>query len=495
MELKDLLKALVDLDEGSRKELIASLEGKDDSAGLSYEFGSVDNVCEDPDSSQLSFELGKSSEWTVNGLPGKASGITKEMVKEASEKKGLTYKASDNHVEVNTALSVKANSSKAGRDGYRPTKAQLAVINKMALEPQTEESGYVFELQMADQEIDRAYEHFTSEAITDMAKLSPGKPVLLDHSWSAKSIVGRIFKAKNDAGKLVQWAYFPETEGTKAITEGILSGMLNKLSVGFAIDYENMICDSCKNCIYDWEKCDHYPGGKDEEGKTVTITLKRVKDYHESSIIPVPCQPDSHIRLSYDPEKLAEASKKLDPALTNFIESMALSGKTFNRELFKGAGLVGGIVPIPGEKEAGDTIALGNNNTIQDSVMADEKLEAPAQEVEGTEEVATPDEAPEAPAQEEAPAAEPAKEAPKAEAQVKLELPAELTNAFVELSKAVESLQKGMEALDKKVDLAMTAPTEGLKALLAKEVAEEDEEEAPQTSWLYEKFFDQGEQK
>lgn len=474
--------------------------------------------------------------------------ITKEMVEKSIEKKGLSYKATDNYVSAESPVKLKATKQKT-RDSYRPTAAQLELINEMALEPQTEDSGYVFELLSSSTEMDRSYEQMDNKAINDMVKMTPGKPFFLDHNWNTKSIMGRMLKAKNEGGKLIQWAYVPETAKTKEFIEDLLNGNINRLSIGFSVDYNDMICNSCEKAIWDYE-CEHYPGGTDEKGNLVTVTIKRVKDYLETSGVGVPCLPGAGMRKSQeyadalqkafdesynDPKsagKILTLGSTNDPTqvigadyitITNgspfqptvVIDEKHLltSEKTAEKvkELLgspssKGASGTGGTIIIEcndkgvniksgvssvlrtvGSREKSAPSTIDSVNTIQDSDPVMEDNQVP--EVEVQEEVVDATEAPAAVVETVVtePEAAPAEKEVSTPAQTKAEVPAEVSEALVKLAAALEALSSKVEALDGKIESAKSESPMTIKQAMRNEETAETEAKA-EVHWLNEKY-------
>lgn len=476
-DFKDLSKLVA----GEGIELVN--DGKSVSIRLSYS----EILAGDGFSDTLSLKPGTG--FNLSNLSNKT--ITKEHVEKTIEKKGLKVKATDNKIEVSDQAQIKATKQKT-RESYRPTAAQLELINEMALDPQTEDSGYVFELVSSSTDMDRSYEHMDNKAINDMVKMTPGKPFFLDHNWTTKSTMGRLIKAKNEGGKLIQWAYVPENSKTKEVIEEIFNGNLNRLSVGFSVDYSDMICDSCNKSVFDYD-CEHYPGYPDEKGNIATVTIKRVKDFYEVSLVGVPCNPHAGTRKSLAEELSVKGCELASGASAN-LKAIGPSGQvgTIKSNESAGGDSGGGRITIVYngdlvEKTVDSTIF--SDNTIQgsDPVMEENK----ELEVQSLEQEETPaeDVAPEAPGEVEVPV-EPKEEEKEltSPVEVKVEVPAELTEALVKLAETMEALKNGLEALDKKVDLAMTAPTKGLRDLLKNEQEVVKEEKPLSPMGIIEKF-------
>ena len=200
---------------------------------------------------------------------------------------------------------------------YKASDEDLLKINKLSLIPLKAEDVYVFELQSADDQVDRSYEHFSTKALKSMAELAVKNKIPFitegdhDHQHRQKNVYGVVFDAQVKSGKLLYKTYIPNIPRNKNVLDAILTGLYSKLSVGFRMNpYKDFICDSCNKSLYS-ESCPHFPGGVDEKGKLVTATIKDVTDNFEISGVAVPCQTEAHIRGGKSAElKSVEAASK-----------------------------------------------------------------------------------------------------------------------------------------------------------------------------------------
>lgn len=475
--------------------LTVALQELEDAETAPKETNAEDNSTEDP---------------SRGGIP--------KSISDVIETKGLKLKEiDDSHVEAVVTL---AMTKKKSEDDYYPNEAQLAQINSFTKKTLKKEDVLVFELQSADMAIDRGYEHFSSKAISSMAAMSPNKPVLMDHEWEAKATVGKIFDAKNQGGRLVQLAYFPITESNKAVTENILNGLYDKLSVGFAINLEDYQCDSCKKSMFS-AACNHFPGEKQKDGSPVTATIKDVSDYYEVSLVAIPMQPGAHVRS-------VEKGQMIKALGSDLIQLSSGDVITLNeaREMI-------------GWDSISDPVDTINNDTTQVSVK---EPEMPEKDIVGTEleaqvtpEVIAP-EAPQAPAQD-APAAPAEKavdapEAPKApevvllskediaglaeevqtlkneikkDVEVKvdsteiLEVLNAVSEALKSLTEKADALATKIDVVEKKLDIASSVSTKAVEALLAEDTVDEEEQkniDLRKKFWVLDRFgIDLGGQK
>lgn len=255
---------------------------------------------------------------------------------EIIERKRLNLKERDGKVDKIVTLAMK----KARTDeDYLPTEEQLEIINRDHAKTTLSKSQVrVFELQSADTDVDRGFEHFTKKALTNMAALAVKNkiPFLLegdyDHQWRQKNTFGKVFDAKVEGKNLIYFAYIPVIEKTRSVLEAIMTGLYDKLSVGFSLDPKNYRCDVCNKSMMS-TACPHIPGMMDEKtGKVVTVSILDVEDNYEISGVAVPMQPGAHIRQS-------SVSTQLD---SNGTISLSLGENTIIDKINIGIG-TGGI--------------------------------------------------------------------------------------------------------------------------------------------------------
>lgn len=173
--------------------------------------------------------------------------------------------------------------------------AELSLINGQALRELTVEEVFTFRLAACDDQVDRDYERFTKEALEGLAPLFVGRPVLMDHRWSAGTQTARIYAAGVEEAegvhRLVLRCYMPRTEQTAPTITAIESGILRECSVGCAV--ERVICSICgadqaKTC------CQHMPG-REYDDRLCVMDLDGAKDAYEVSLVAVPAQPKAGI--------------------------------------------------------------------------------------------------------------------------------------------------------------------------------------------------------
>ena len=70
---------------------------------------------------------------------------------------------------------------------------ELELINKYTRRPLKEEEIYAFSVVLCDNEIDRDFERFSSEALDKMAELFVGVTGVMDHDPKSENQTARIF--------------------------------------------------------------------------------------------------------------------------------------------------------------------------------------------------------------------------------------------------------------------------------------------------------------
>lgn len=320
---------------------------------------------------------------------------------------------------------------------YYPDEEQLEEINRLSKIDLEKNQVVVFTLESADSDIDRHLEKFSPKALKKLASGNYSNPILLNHRAATDSVAGFIYRSGEvKSGKLIEHAAFPLSKSNEVIVENILNGMFGKLSVGFTMNWKDLMCNSCGKCIFS-KDCSHMPGMEDEKGQMVTMTIADVNEKYETSIVPIPAQRNAHIQnLSAVQGKADEFSGYLsvpENQKNAFIDSVVGISKTLQN----------------------DKINIGIETTIKDSVtMAGQEVEKQAEianEVENAEE-AEEMETVEAKATEVEPIEETAKSTEEVE--VTKEQPSE---EYKQLEVNISNLNDAVKAQDSKLETLMGA--------------------------------------
>lgn len=270
-----------------------------------------------------------------------------------------------------TFVKAKGDDAEVGvtRDKYRPTAKQLKLINKVALEDQETNSGFVIPFQATNKynEVDRGLQRLKDKGLNTLAKnavknaipyLVSSKSDCEDHTWKAINAYGFCIEAWTKDGGLFYNMYIPDNDETRPILTRMFSGMINKLSIGFSLAWADVTCDSCNKQMYG-DECPHELGDIDEKGRVVTSSIEDTADNFEISGVAVPCQAAAKTIRVDSPDNTAKKSA------ADFGRAIANLGKAIqNQPILTASGL--GI----GDLNAVDKMVNGKD-TIEDNKSMD----------------------------------------------------------------------------------------------------------------------------
>ena len=173
------------------------------------------------------------------------------------------------------------------------TAAQLAAINAQAKAELTAEQVYVFSLRLCDDQVDRDFERFDTEALPVLAKLFVGKSGIVDHKWSAGSQLARIFDTEilteDGVTGIKAWAYIRRGGAGDEWIADIEAGIKKEVSVGCAMG--RSVCSICGG---DYGSCGHRKG-EYYEGQLCCAILRDPVDAYEFSFVAVPAQREAGV--------------------------------------------------------------------------------------------------------------------------------------------------------------------------------------------------------
>lgn len=177
--------------------------------------------------------------------------------------------------------------------GGVPSAQQMEKINALAKAQLKAEDVYVFSLRLCDDQVDRDYERFDTEALPGLAAMFVGKSGVVDHQWSAKGQVARIFETGVVTEKGIRyikaWAYIRRGgEGDEWIAD-IEAGIKKEVSVGCAMGKS-----VCSVCGLEYGSCGHRKG-EHYDGQLCVAVLKEPVDAYEFSFVAVPAQPHAGV--------------------------------------------------------------------------------------------------------------------------------------------------------------------------------------------------------
>ena len=177
--------------------------------------------------------------------------------------------------------------------GGIPAGHQLEAINALSKAELTAEQVYVFSLRLCDDQADRDFERFDTEALAGLARLFIGKTGILDHQWSAGNQVARIFETEvvreDRVSYIKAWAYIRRGGRVEELIADIEAGILKEVSVGCAMGMA-----VCSVCGSEYGTCGHRKG-EHYDGQLCCAILREPMDAYEFSFVAVPAQREAGV--------------------------------------------------------------------------------------------------------------------------------------------------------------------------------------------------------
>lgn len=213
-------------------------------------------------------------------------------------------------------------------------KNEMELINAHSRRELTADEVYTFSVVLCDNDVDRDFEKFTINALSELAKLYVGKTGIFDHSMKGKDQVARIFSCEVERveGKLNMLgepyyrlkarAYMPKSPQNAELILQIDSGIKKEVSVGCAVAESK-----CSVCGADRKRggCEHIPGRLYKKNGREAIchtVLDKPTDAYEWSFVAVPAQPLAGVVKSFAQGRRGEALREV-----NALKSLKTDGE------------------------------------------------------------------------------------------------------------------------------------------------------------------------
>ena len=178
------------------------------------------------------------------------------------------------------------------------TEQDMALVNSYSRRELTPEEVYLFSVVLCDNDIDRDFERFTTEALFQLEKLFVGKTGIMDHNPSAKNqkariiacnvepVPGKSTAAGDQLYQLMARAYIRRTAENLELIEAIEAGIIKEVSVGCSI--ARTVCSVCGQDLHS-PMCSHRKGNE-YDGRICYGSLMDPTDAYEFSFVAVPAQ-------------------------------------------------------------------------------------------------------------------------------------------------------------------------------------------------------------
>ncbi len=177
--------------------------------------------------------------------------------------------------------------------GGAPSAMQLEKINALAKARLNGEQVYVFSLRLCDDQMDRDFERFDTQALPELARMFLGKTGIVDHQWSTEKQVARIFETQvvqeGAVSYIKAWAYIRRGGANEETIADIEAGIKKEVSVGCAMG--QAVCSICGG---EYGTCGHSKG-QSYDGQVCCAILRQPVDAYEFSFVAVPAQREAGV--------------------------------------------------------------------------------------------------------------------------------------------------------------------------------------------------------
>lgn len=174
-----------------------------------------------------------------------------------------------------------------------PDAQQLEKINLCSKSPLSAEQVYCFSVRLCDDQPDRDFERFDTDALPVLAELFRGKTGIADHDWSAERQIARIFDTEvlceNGVHYIRAWCYVLRTDKNADLIAEIEGGIKKEVSVGCAVN--STVCSVCGK---PYGSCEHRKG-RTYDGQVCLAVLRDPADAYEFSFVAVPAQREAGV--------------------------------------------------------------------------------------------------------------------------------------------------------------------------------------------------------
>lgn len=272
------------------------------------------------------------------------------------------------------------------------TDKDIEAIQGRALTPVDPESIWAREFYIANDQVDRHFEHFDRGHLQRFADTLVDKSLMIGHEYEGRMAEGLFYKARVGRESGVLWtlgtAYTIKTAANEHIRALVDGGVQRYGSIGFKPDWKAALCDICGRPYYygaggDGEWCDHYAGDEyDGEVCTVAWNWKKARpeqvEAYEYSLVYLGSQYGAGPKKGALDDELAMLDAGIVPAAARKSAIMPERKKVMlvDKELTNAEG-----VDIPEEDEDGAKRHLAPDDPAEPAVKDAEEPVVPKAEL------------------------------------------------------------------------------------------------------------------
>jgi len=208
----------------------------------------------------------------------------------------------------------------------------LKLINSYSQKELNADELFTFSVILCDNEIDRDFERFTTEALKTLAELFVGRTAIKNHSCNSDDQSARTYKTelvtdkerKNSLGEpysfVKAYCYMPRLKKNEDFIKEIQAGIKKEVSIGCSV--KRSVCSICGNDASDGA-C-HHKKGRKYKGKLCFFELSEPYDAYEWSFVAVPAQRNAGVTKSFSYIK-EKSMKDIINSLKNAQEDVVLT--------------------------------------------------------------------------------------------------------------------------------------------------------------------------
>ena len=218
--------------------------------------------------------------------------------------------------------------------GGAPSAMQLEKINALAKARLNGEQVYVFSLRLCDDQMDRDFERFDTQALPELARMFLGKTGIVDHQWSTEKQVARIFETQvvqdGSVSYIKAWAYIRRGGANEETIADIEAGIKKEVSVGCAMG--QAVCSICGG---EYGTCGHGKG-QSYDGQVCCAILRQPVDAYEFSFVAVPAQREAGVlkAMGAGQQRLKELAEQFGAqGEYQVLKQQAALGQRYRKEL------------------------------------------------------------------------------------------------------------------------------------------------------------------
>lgn len=209
--------------------------------------------------------------------------------------------------------------------GEDPDPAVTSLVNQYALKELAPDAFAAFRLDLCNDQVDKHFSRFPVSELENIARLTPGRPLMVMHDLYGSLPKGTFFRAevvkKGKVSSVRADVYLLRTDENEEFIAQIEGGVYREISIGF-----RCMTRTCSICGLDILACEHMPGKK--YGKQVChYVMEGVGEVIEGSVVAAGSQGVGFVeQVRHEPEAGAEATGEGEAAAEAEEEGSAAGG-------------------------------------------------------------------------------------------------------------------------------------------------------------------------